>query len=149
AQYARRGEPAIGWNSVNPLLLTHFTATSCLGHGLDATLEALRAQRDGLTRCHFERATLDTWIGAVNGVDEEPVRADLSDFDCRNPRLAQRGLVQDGFAEAVEAAATRYGAHRIGVFMGTSTAGVLETERAYQRRDAASGALPSDFRYAH
>jgi 3-oxoacyl-[acyl-carrier-protein] synthase-1 len=133
---------------VNPLLLTHFTATSCLGRGLEATLAALREERDGLTRCDFERATLDTWIGAVDGVDDEPMRAGLSDFDCRNHRLAQVGLLQDGFAAAVEAAAARYGAQRVGVFMGTSTAGILETERAYRQRDPQDGALPSQFRYA-
>jgi 3-oxoacyl-[acyl-carrier-protein] synthase-1 len=134
---------------VKPLLLTHFTATSCAGRGLDATLEALRGQRGGLTPCGFERASLDTWIGAVDGVDEHPVRADLSDFECRNNRLAQIGLTQDDFAAGVEAAAARYGAQRVGVFVGTSTAGILETELAYQRRDPHSGALPAGFRYAH
>ena len=134
---------------MNPLLFTHFTATSCLGRGLAATAQALRDQRAGLTPCDFERATLDTWIGAVAGVDDEPMRGDLSDFDCRNHRLAQIGLLQDGFAEAVEAAAARYGAGRIGIFMGTSTAGVLETEQAYRQRDPLTGALPAHFRYAH
>jgi 3-oxoacyl-[acyl-carrier-protein] synthase-1 len=133
---------------VKPLVLTHFTATSCIGRGLDATLAALRAQRGGLAPCRFERATLDTWIGEVDGVDAEPVRADLSDFECRNNRLAQLGLTQDGFAEAVAAAAQRHGAQRVGVFIGTSTAGILETENAYRQRDPQSGALPAGFRYA-
>nr|WP_218883595.1 beta-ketoacyl-[acyl-carrier-protein] synthase family protein [Burkholderia guangdongensis] len=134
---------------VKPLLLSHFTATSCAGRGLDATLAALRGQRGGLAPCDFERADLDTWIGAVDGVDAEPVRADLADFECRNNRLAQLGLAQDGFAANVDATIARYGAQRVGVFIGTSTAGILETERAYQRRDPASGALPTDFHYAH
>ncbi|WP_179401263.1 beta-ketoacyl-ACP synthase [Burkholderia guangdongensis] len=134
---------------MKPLLLSHFTATSCAGRGLDATLAALRGQRGGLAPCDFERADLDTWIGAVDGVDAEPVRADLADFECRNNRLAQLGLAQDGFAANVDATIARYGAQRVGVFIGTSTAGILETERAYQRRDPASGALPTDFHYAH
>jgi 3-oxoacyl-[acyl-carrier-protein] synthase-1 len=133
---------------VKPLVLTHFTATSCIGRGLDATLDALRGQRGGLAPCRFERATLDTWIGEVQGVNEQPVRADLSDFDCRNNRLAQLGLTQDGFAEAVAAAAQRYGGQRVGVFIGTSTAGILETENAYRHRDPQSGALPAGFHYA-
>ncbi|MGU7781469.1 beta-ketoacyl-[acyl-carrier-protein] synthase family protein [Burkholderia sp. PU8-34] len=134
---------------MKPLLLSHFTATSCIGRGLDATLDALRNARGGLVPCDFERADLDTWIGAVHGVDAQPVRADVADFECRNNRLAQLGLMQDGFGERVAAAVSRYGAARVGVFVGTSTAGILETERAYQRRDPASGALPADFRYAH
>ena len=104
--------------------------------------------RGGPTPCDFEGADLDTWIGAVDGVDAQPVRADLADFACRNNRLAQLGLTQDGF-DARVAAVARYGAARVGVFIGTSTAGILETEHAYQRRDPASGALPADFRYAH
>jgi 3-oxoacyl-[acyl-carrier-protein] synthase I len=134
---------------VTPLQLTHFTATSCLGRGLDATLQALRDERGGLTRCNIERAPLDTWIGVVEGVDDEPMRTDLCQFDCRNHRLAQLSLVQDEFAAAVEAAKARYGAERVGVFMGTSTSGILETERAYEQRDPGSGALPPTFRYAH
>ncbi|KVN67132.1 3-oxoacyl-ACP synthase [Burkholderia ubonensis] len=133
---------------MNPLLLSHFTATSCIGRGLDATVAALHGARGGLTRCDFERADLDTWIGAVDGVDAQPVRADLSDFECRNNRLAQLGLTQDGFAERVAAAVSRYGAERVGVFVGTSTAGILETEHAYRRRDPQSGALPAGFHYA-
>ena len=133
---------------MKPLLLTQFTATSCAGRGLDATLAALREQRGGLSPCRFERATLDTWIGEVEGVNDEPVRADLRDFDCRNNRLAQLGLTQDGFAQAVAAAAQRYGAERVGVFIGTSTAGILETELAYRQRDPQSGALPTGFHYA-
>lgn len=133
---------------MKPLLLSHFTATSCLGRGLDATLDALRGQRGGLAPCDFERAELDTWIGAVEGVDAVPMRADLADYACRNNRLAQLGLVQDGFAAHVEAAAARYGADRVGVFMGTSTSGILETEHAYVKRDPQTGALPAGFRYA-
>ncbi|MGN5352560.1 beta-ketoacyl-[acyl-carrier-protein] synthase family protein [Ralstonia sp. L16] len=133
---------------MKPVLLTHFTATSCLGRGLDATLDALRGQRGGLTPCNFPRADLDTWIGEVPGADATPVRAGLADFDCRNNRLAQIGLTQDGFADAVEAAKARHGAARVGVFIGTSTSGILETERAYQQRDPQTGALPASFHYA-
>ena len=137
---------------MKPLLLTHFTATSCIGRGLDATLDALRGQRGGLVPCDFPRADLDTWIGAVDGADAERLRPDLSDFDCRNNRLAQIGLTQDGFAEQVEAAKAHYGAKRVGVFIGTSTSGILQAEHAYQHRqyhEGQTGALPADFHYAH
>ena len=73
--------------------------------------------------------------------------AHLADFDCRNNRLALLGWMQDGFAEAVGAAIAQYGAQRIGVFLGTSTAGILQTELAYRRRDPVSSALPADFIY--
>lgn len=133
---------------MNPLELTHFTATSCIGRGLGPMLRALRERRSALAPCRFERAELKTWIGEVHGIDDEPVREDLRAFDCRNHRLAQLGLVQDDFADAVALAAERYGAARIGVFVGTSTSGILETELAYRRRDPHTGALPADLNYA-
>ena len=123
--------------------------TSCLGHGLAPTLDALQAQRSGLRHCDFETVDLDTWIGAVDGVDDEAMRPALAAYDCRNNRLAQLGLRQDGFEDAVRAAIARHGADRVGVFLGTSTAGILQTELAYRDFVAAGadGPLPSWFRY--
>ncbi|WP_373377054.1 beta-ketoacyl-[acyl-carrier-protein] synthase family protein [Cupriavidus nantongensis] len=132
---------------MSPLLFSHFTATSCLGAGLDATLAALRAQRAGLAPCRFGDVALDTYVGEVAGLDAVTLPAALAEFDCRNNRLAQLALEQDDFAARVREAAARYGAHRIGVFLGTSTAGVLQTELGYRQRDPASGALPPDFHY--
>ncbi|MHB8474097.1 MAG: beta-ketoacyl-[acyl-carrier-protein] synthase family protein [Gammaproteobacteria bacterium] len=132
---------------MNPLWLSHFTATSAIGRGLDQTLTALRQRHGGLLPCAFDTVDLATFIGAVAGVDAIPMPAHLADYDCRNNRLALLGLLQDGFADAVRAAVANYGAQRIGVFIGTSTAGILQTELAYRRRDPVSGALPADFIY--
>ena len=87
-------------------------------------------------------------MGEVAGLAPLRLRADLTDFDCRNNRLAQMGLEQDGFVDAVAVARKKYGAGRIGVFMGTSTSGLLQTELAYRHRDPHTGALPADFHYA-
>ncbi len=133
--------------ALEPLALTSFTATSCLGTGLDATLASLHAHRSGLAPCAFETVVIDTWVGEVQGVDELSLPAALRSFECRNNRLAHLALAQDGFAESVQRCAARVGSARVGVFLGTSTSGILETELAYRRRDAASGALPADFRY--
>jgi 3-oxoacyl-[acyl-carrier-protein] synthase-1 len=132
---------------VNPLWLSHFTATSSIGRGLDQTLAALRQRRRGLVPCAFDTVDLATFIGEVAGVDAVQLPAHLADFDCRNNRLALLGLTQDGFAEAVRAASAKYGAQRIGVVLGTSTSGILQTELAYRRRDPVTGALPADFNY--
>ena len=53
---------------MSPLHLSHFTAASCLGHGLAATLDALQQGRGGLTPCHFETVTdlgYSTWYLVV------------------------------------------------------------------------------------
>jgi 3-oxoacyl-[acyl-carrier-protein] synthase-1 len=134
---------------VTPLTLSSFTATSALGCGLAPTLAALRAGRGALAPCAFETVTLDSCVGEVAGVDEVALPEGLTaQFDCRNNRLAWLGLNQDGFAQAVERAASRYGRARLGIFLGTSTSGILDTELAYRRRDPVSGALPADFRYS-
>jgi 3-oxoacyl-[acyl-carrier-protein] synthase-1 len=121
--------------------------TSCLGSGIDATRRALREGSSGLAKLAFETVELDTYAGEIRGVDEARLPASLARFDCRNNRAAEMGLAQDGFEGAVQAAVKRHGAERVGVFIGTSTAGILQTELAYRRRDPASGALPADFDY--
>ncbi len=142
---SHRSRPAL-----QPVRVPAFTITSCLGRGVDATVDALASQRGGLRPCTFETVELDTWIGEVDGVDDVRLPASLARFDCRNNRLAELGLVQDGFAAAVDAAVARHGADRIGVFVGTSTAGILQTELAYREQVAAGGdgPLPSWFDYA-
>jgi 3-oxoacyl-[acyl-carrier-protein] synthase I len=133
---------------VNPLLVSVFTATTCLGRGLALHRLALEQVTSGLRRCDFETVQLDTWIGEVEGVDNVRLPAALSHHDCRNNRLALMGLETDGFAEAVRAAVGSVGKQRVGVILGTSTAGILQTELAYRYRDPQTGALPADFIYA-
>ena len=111
------------------------------------TLDALRQRRAGLMPCTFDTADLATFIGEVAGVDAVRLPAHLSDFDCRNNRLAFLGLHQDGFADAVRAAIKKYSSQRVGLFLGTSTSGILQTELAYRQRDPVTGALPADFIY--
>ena len=110
--------------------------------------DALASKRSALAPCAFETAELDTWVGCVSGVEQYRLESPLGDYDCRNNRLAAMGLEQDGFAQAVSAACRKYGSHRVGIFLGTSTSGIHETELAYRQRDAASGALPGGYRYA-
>lgn len=111
-------------------------------------MSALRTMRSGLIPCAFEDVDLETYIGKIESLDSFSTRSDLSAYDCRNNRLAQLGLEQDGFAAAVGAAKEKYGSGRIGVFLGTSTSGILQTELAYRHLDPHTGALPADFHYA-
>ena len=133
---------------MKPLALTSFTATSCLGRGVSATLAALEQQRSGLIPCTFESVDLPTYVGEVQGVDEVRLPRSLQEFDCRNNRLAFLGLSQDGFSRAVQQSAERWGRRRVGVFLGTSTSGIHQAELAYRRRDPDTGALPENFEYA-
>jgi 3-oxoacyl-[acyl-carrier-protein] synthase-1 len=131
---------------MTPRPITAGTLTTALGAGLGPTLDALRAQRSGLAPLRFEGLPLATWTGEVAGVDGAVLPEELSRHDCRNNRLAWLGLQQDAFLAAVARARQRWGASRVGVFLGTSTSGLLQTEIAYRHRDA-TGALPADFHY--
>jgi len=131
---------------MTPLALSAFTVTSALGAGQAATLGALQAQRSGLAPLRFEALPLATWTGEVDGVDAVALPDALAAFDCRNNRLAWLALQHDGLLERVAAARARWGTQRVGVFLGTSTSGLLQTEHAYRRRGP-DGALPADFDY--
>ncbi len=131
------------------LQISHYTLTSALGRGVAAHWEALQNERSGLRACDFDTCDLPAWIGRVDGVEDEKLNGAWSAHDGRNNRLAHIGLQQDGFAEAVLAARERYGAERIGVFLGTSTSGIYQTELAFRHRVPETGELPADFTYRH
>ena len=134
---------------MQPLLLKTFTITTALGRGLNDTLSALRAQRSGVQARSWETVDIPTCLGEVEGLDAITLRADMQAFDCRNNRLAQLALEQDGFIQSVQTAAERYGRQRVGVFLGSSTSGILSSEQAYRQRDPVSGALPASHSYRH
>jgi 3-oxoacyl-[acyl-carrier-protein] synthase-1 len=133
---------------LQPLLLSAACSANCLGAGVDATVTALQNGRGGLAPCRFDTVALQTFTGQVDGLEHVRMRPSLARYDCRNHRLAQLAMEQDGFSDAVAAARKRYGSQRIGVFVGTSTSGIFECERAYRNRDSETGALPPDFYFA-
>ncbi len=127
------------------LALKGLTAVSALGRGVTAHATALRTWKGGLRPNDFEAAT-GGWIGRVPGLEAHRLPDGLQEYDCRNNRLADLALRTDGFLDVLAAAMRRYGAGRIAVVLGTSTAGVLSAEEAYRDRDA-QGALPAGFSF--
>ena len=128
-----------------PLALSAITAVSAMGHGRAATLAALLEGRSGLRPNDFDGGG---WIGRVADIERHELPDRLSEYDCRNNRLADMALQTDGFAAKVAAAVSRHGADRVAVVLGTSTSGVLSCEDAYAARGP-DGALPDAFDYAH
>lgn len=127
-----------------PLPIRAYTVTTALGAGLAAQIEALRAGRTGLRQAPFEDCDLPCWTGAVDGL-ETPLTGAFAEWDCRNNRLASLSLDQDRFRQAVATAVGEVGADRIGVFVGTSTSGVLSTEHAYRQVEGDPPHLPDRF----
>ena len=126
------------------LAVSAYTATCAAGRGVDALTAALVERRSGLVPNDFSSVPLACWIGRVAGVETTTVPAAQAGWDCRNNRLAWLGLAQDGFLDAARALVDRYGAARVAVVLGTSTASIGATEEAY--RTLESGRFTARFR---
>ena len=133
---------------VAPLAIRRFTATTALGRGRDAQLNALRERRGGLRPNDFggeefggERR-LDCWIGRVDGLEGAALPEALAHWECRNNRLAWLALQQDGMFDAVCEARERLGAARVAIVVGTSTSSIGASEEAYARLE--DGRFPAD-----
>ena len=114
-----------------PLAIPAYTATTALGRGREAQADALRARRGGLRRNDFGDAGLDTWIGRVDGLEQAPLPPQFARWECRNNRLAWLALQQDAMLDAIAEVRERFGAERVALVLGTSTASIGETEAAY------------------
>ncbi|WP_198651619.1 beta-ketoacyl-[acyl-carrier-protein] synthase family protein [Dyella sp. C11] len=130
---------------IQPLAVSAYTATSALGHGLESHLAALSTQRGGLRENDFSSAPLACWIGRVEGVEDAPLPAAHAAWECRNNRLAWLGLQQDRFLDRVLDARQRYGASRVALVLGTSTASIGATEEGYRHLDD-EGRMPPELR---
>ncbi len=131
---------------ISPLFITASSMVNALGRGKETTLTALLENRTGLQPA--KNIEFSTWLGRIEGVDECALETSLTKFRCRNNQLAKLTLDTDNFRDAIEKAKDKYGAGRIGVFLGSSTSGSEETEKAYQKRDK-QGGLPSGYDYMH
>ena len=129
---------------IAPVRIVAYTATTAVGAGKAAMLAAMDSQRSGLRPNDFGPEPLPTWIGRVDGLDT-PLPEALADWDCRNHRLAWRGLHADAFPDAVARLRRRVGAARVAVVIGTSTSSIGATEEAYRALDAA-GHFPAALR---
>ena len=130
--------------AIAPLRIGAYTATTALGAGRMAQLDALRARRGGLRRNDFGPARTDgsllpTWIGRVDGLEDSALPASLAAYECRNNRLAWLALQQDGLLDDAIALGARHGRDRVAVVIGTSTSSIGATEEAYTRLDTRDG----------
>ncbi len=124
-----------------PLDIAACSVVCATGYGQPALLAALLARRGALRPNDFTAQPLPTWIGRVPDLESAAwdLPAPLSPWACRNNRLAWAGLTTDGFMGAVASAVARYGAGRIALVMGTSTAAIDATEAFYRHLDDPGG----------
>jgi len=120
--------------------VTGFSAGNAMGANVEAVAIALEEGRTGLGPC-----PLDLPFDTVCGVFPEPLEAmprSLAEFDTRLARMTV--AILDAMAGEVGRAVRRWGRDRVALVIGTSTGGILETERAYQTHSV-SGRLPEGF----
>jgi len=127
------------------LPITAYSIANALGTNADEVAESLRQGRSGLTP--VDPAFLlpfSTFVGAYDG-PRVPLEGALEPWSTPIAQLVAK-LLQD-LGPAVGQAVERWGAERVGILMGTSTAGASTTELAY-RQFVDSGELPFEFDYA-
>ena len=129
ARAAKAGYPVTGWSAVNGL-----------GATTSAVLAALEAGRP--TLCAAPATTpFPTLVGAVDP-DLPALPVSLDRIDSRNNRFVQRALEE--LSGPLAAAINRWGAERVGICVGSSTAAMDQIELAWHTY-ADSGALPQGF----
>lgn len=125
---------------ITPFPITAFSALNALGTESQGIMDALRAGMTALGPSPFE-LPFPTACGVVRQALPalpETLRA----FDTRLARMAILAL--EPVAAAVAAAVRRWGRDRVALVVGTSTGGILETERAHAHLVRA-GALPPSY----
>jgi 3-oxoacyl-[acyl-carrier-protein] synthase I len=116
---------------------------NALGGDVAAIVSALGgAQSPGMGLMHTGIG--DAFVGRVTTPLDVAPPAALKRFDCRNNRMLLAALEQ--IRPQIEAARGRYGSHRIGVVLGTSTSGIDAAEVAFVHQ-AQAGELPENFNY--
>jgi len=127
--------------SMNPPVVTAYAALNALGRDTREVLASLAEGRSGLRPCPLP-VPFEATCGAVADDALEPLPASLAAYDTRLNRMTLRLL--DEIERPLDRARRRWGADRVAVVLGTSTAGLRETEDAYARFSK-SGQLPADF----
>ncbi|HEX6244507.1 MAG TPA: beta-ketoacyl-ACP synthase [Polyangiales bacterium] len=127
-------------SSLPPIPVTGFAVCNALGTTTKAIAGALREGRTGLGPSPIP-VPFPTAVGAIRDA-LAPLPDELSGWGTRTAQLAQLLLHQ--LTPQLEGLRKRVRPERIGIILGTSTAGADVTEDAY-RHYVAQGALPANY----
>lgn len=115
-----------------PVAISAYSAINACGPDNAALTKALLSNTTHLAPLTLFELAFTTYVGEIK-TPLPAIPATLDHYRCRNAQVALAALnnPEDGVRQAVEQAKARYGRHRIGVIIGTSTSGLYETESAY------------------
>ena len=136
-------------SSMHPIPITACSTINACGIGTDALHQGLLSGKHALRPPRLVDIAFQTVAGEVKE-DLPNIDPSIPHFASRNARIALAALnhAPDGLLTAVQTASARYGAHRIGVVIGTSTSGIYETENAYKSLED-SGHAPDAYSFPH
>jgi len=132
---------------IPPVAITAYSALSAAGIGNNALYQSLADNQSQLKPLSLFNIPFESFVGEI----KQPlldIRESLAEYNCRNARVALTALnnTEGGVRDTVEIAKQKYGTHRIGVIIGTSTSGLYETEAAYGVL-LETGKMPDDFHF--
>ena len=116
--------------NLDPVSVSAYTLTCAAGRGMAEVRQSVTAGRTGLTCDAWPGSDVHSVFGQVPGLYDTGLAIDADD-ECRNNRLALVGLGNDRFIDAVERAREKFGRHRCGVILGTSTSSIERSEYAF------------------
>jgi len=131
---------------MQPVALGACGLVSAAGSGLAAFSDLLASGRSALKPITHPRLPAPVWLGRVAGLEDLHWPAQFEGWDSRATRLAWLGLLSDDFLAAAQQACARWGAHRVGLVLGTSASTIAVSEAAYRSLDEAGG-FAHDFRH--
>lgn len=111
------------------------TLVSALGSGKKPHVDAWAGEQSGLSQksdFHQLIPNIKTFLGEVKGVESVTLPTNFEAFLCRNNQLAWQALQAEGFNIKVAELIEKFGAHRIGLVVGTSTSGIAATEDVFR-----------------
>lgn len=113
---------------MTPIPITEYSVCNALGRTREAVAQALLAGQSGLKPSTYA-LDFDTYTGAIDGSFPALPR-EIGAWDSRALRIAYHLL--QSMDDAWRAMMERWTPKRVGIFIGTSTAGVDNTENAYK-----------------
>lgn len=132
---------------IKPVAITAYSSLSVCGIGSQALYQALADNQSKLALLSLFSSSFPAYVGEIKQPLAD-ISEKLSDYNCRNAQVALTALNDrvSGMRDTIDKAKAKYGAHRIGVIIGTSTSGLYETESAYAVL-LAEGHMPEDFHF--
>lgn len=121
-------ETGLDMGVIQPYPITSYSLCNSLGQSVEEVVSAIAEGKSGLRTPEFELPFVTT-CGAVSGhLPRLPEK--IAHYDTRILRMVC--VAFEGIAQDVARAVKKWGSHRVGVIMGTSTGGIEQSEEAYQ-----------------